>query len=78
MAKRPSLAESMRAVTPTPVAGEAKPYFAATREGKKRITVLVSKEEHKRLKRLAVDLERPLEDIVREAIDEWCLKHPEA
>jgi hypothetical protein len=64
MSKRPSLAESMRSIAPA-AAGEPKPYFAATRAGKKRITVLVEPAEHKRLKHLAVDAERSIEDLMR-------------
>jgi hypothetical protein len=76
MSKRPSLAESMKSVSGVPAplrppperAGEAKPYFAATREGMKRITVAVSPAEHKKLKRLAVEVERSIEDLMREAL----------
>lgn len=83
MTKRPSLAATMKAVkeapapapvavlvpppaTPEPIA--PKKYFAATREGMKRVTVAVPPEEHRRLKRLAVDTERSIEDLMREAL----------
>lgn len=88
MSRRPSLADTMKAVaaksapSPAPVENEAskvaappmeegrerKPFFAATREGMKRITVAVAPEEHKRLKRLSVDEERSIEDLMREAL----------
>jgi hypothetical protein len=86
MSKRPSLAESMKSVAalaPAPLrpaperAGEGRPYFAATREGLKRITVAVSPAEHKRLKRLAVEIERSIEDLMREALADLFAKHAE-
>lgn len=90
--KRPSLADTMKAVAaqkaalPAPtvrqperraheVEGEAKRYFAATREGMKRITVAVAPEEHKKLKRLAVDAGRSIEDLMREALADLFAKH---
>ncbi len=96
MSKRPSLADTMRAVAAQKVApppvhtipapperkmsaadgdGEAKRYFAATREGMKRITVAVVPEEHKKLKRLAVDVGRSIEDLMREALADLFAKH---
>jgi hypothetical protein len=77
MSKRPSLAESMKSVTPGAGAVESKPYFAATRFGKKRITLLVDPAEHKRLKHLAVEIERSIEDIMKEALDDWLAQYPE-
>lgn len=83
MTKRPSLAERMKSVQtppvqviaapaeqnpPPPVPGERKPYLAATREGKKRITAVVSPEEHRRLKRLSIDTGLSLEKLLQEAI----------
>jgi len=98
MSKRPSLADTMKAVAaqkaaPSPVParsvaerqarephepsaeGAGKRYFAATREGMKRITVAVAPEEHKRLKRLAVDAGRSIEDLMREALADLFAKH---
>jgi hypothetical protein len=96
MSKRPSLADSMKAVAaqkatpPAPALpkpqpehkareadgeGEGKRYFAATREGMKRITVAVAPEEHKKLKRLAVDVGRSIEDLMREALADLFAKH---
>jgi len=98
MSKRPSLADTMKAVAaqkatpplpaPERVAerqshqprdpskeGESKRYFAATREGMKRITVAVAPEEHKRLKRLSVDAGRSIEDLMREALADLFAKH---
>lgn len=87
MSKRPSLAETMRAVQkpaaapiatecPAPErAGEGKRYFAATREGMKRVTVVVAPDEHKKLKRLAVDADRSIEDLMREALGDLFTKY---
>lgn len=98
MSRRPSLADTMKAVAakagapavpmreaiPKPVRqakaqqegdSERKPFFAATREGLKRITVAVAPEEHKRLKRLSVDAGRSIEDLMREAIADLFAKH---
>jgi hypothetical protein len=86
MTRRPSLAESMKSVqnaAPAPApprvvperAREGRPYFAATREGLKRITVAVDPDEHKKLKRLAVDAGRSIEDLMREALADLFAKH---
>lgn len=100
MSRRPSLADSMKAVAakspPPPVPmkaaiakpaarpkqkdeapqeGERKPFFAATREGLKRITVAVAPDEHKRLKRLSVEEGRSIEDLMREALADLFDKH---
>jgi hypothetical protein len=56
-------------------AGERKPFYAATREGLKRITVAVAPDEHKRLKRLSVDAGRSIEDLMREALADLFDKH---
>ena len=55
--------------------GEIRRYFAATREGMKRITVAVAPEEHKRLKRFSVDAGRSIEDLMREALTDLFSKH---
>ncbi|BDV36743.1 ribbon-helix-helix domain-containing protein [Methylocystis iwaonis] len=98
MSRRPSLADTMKAVAakaaPPPVPmreavpkqvaqakaqqegeGERKPFFAATREGLKRITVAVAPADHKRLKRLSVDTGRSIEDLMREALADLFAKH---
>lgn len=91
MAKRPSLAESMKAVQPSPAArvieapapaattapaprAEAKGYFAATRVGKKRVTLAITPDEHKRLKRLSADTDRTIEQLMKEALDDLFAK----
>lgn len=58
------------AATPksTPPSMEPKPYFAATREGLKRVTFGLVPAEHRRLKRLSADTGRNIEDIMREAL----------
>lgn len=98
MAKRPSLAESMKAAAkgpaPEPVieapaqeapasapvapqAGEqpASGYRAKTREGMKRLTVVVAPEEHRRIKRLSADTDRSIEALMREALASLLEKH---
>lgn len=76
-AKRPSLAESMKTVQAAEAVKPARggqsavtqrPYFAATREGMKRITVAVSPEDHKKLKVKAAETGRSIEDLMREAV----------
>ena len=91
MSKRPSLAESMKAVgaqTPPPAApiveatpmpapdrAEGKRYHAATRAGMKRLTVVVEPEDHRRVKRLSADTDRSIEDLMREALADLLQKH---
>lgn len=90
MSKRPSLAESMKAVgvqtpptvtivdsTPAPAPGraEGKRYHAATRAGMKRVTVVVEPEDHRRVKRLSADTDRSIEDLMREALADLLAKH---
>lgn len=54
---------------PQPIeAGRNKPYFAATRKDRKPLTFFVPVEEHRRLKRLSVDLDRPMEALLQEAL----------
>jgi hypothetical protein len=73
----PAPPSPLAALLPRPPerAGEPKPYYAATRAGMKRITVTVSPGEHNRLKRLAVDIDRSIADLVREALADLFAKH---
>lgn len=90
MSKRPSLAESMKAVgapaspaapivesaaVPTTDHAEGKRYYAATRAGMKRLTVVVEPEDHRRVKRLSADTDRSIEDLMREALADLLQKH---
>ncbi|WP_333718232.1 ribbon-helix-helix domain-containing protein [Agrobacterium tumefaciens] len=97
MSKRPSLAESMKAVgarptpdvapvtvpqvatvTLSPVEAErpaSSGYRAKTREGMKRLTVVVDPAEHRRVKRLSADIDRSIEDLMREALADLLQKH---
>ncbi|MDB5395270.1 MAG: hypothetical protein JWM91_2776 [Rhodospirillales bacterium] len=90
MTKRPSLAESMRQklepvpparpaiVTEVSRATEPAPaiaYHAATRAGLKKVTAALDPAVHKRLRMLAVDLEKSGEDLLREAIDDLFAKY---
>lgn len=88
MSKRPSLAESMKAVgaQASPIAEavavpvmaappEGKRYHAATRAGMKRLTVVVEPEDHRRVKRLSADTDRSIEDLMREALADLLSRH---
>lgn len=77
--KRPSLAASMKAAAkpepvPVPAQAERPAYYAATREGKKRLTVVVEPEQHRRVKLLAVNSDRTVEDLMREALADLLAK----
>lgn len=52
-----------------------RPYFAATRVGKKKVTVALSPAAHKQLKSLAVELETKSEALLAEAIRDLFVKH---
>ena len=74
----PPVSTSIVAASPEEAAtreGEGRRYFAATREGMKRITVAVAPDEHRKLKRLAVDSGRSIEDLMREALSDLFTKH---
>lgn len=90
MSKRPSLAESMKAVgvraspaapivksaaAPATDHVEGKRYYAATRAGMKRLTVVVEPEDHRRVKRLSADTDRSIEDLMREGLADLLQKH---
>jgi hypothetical protein len=89
MSKRPSLAESMKALerppAPQPSApkpkpasepnAKRKPYHAATREGLKKVTAALDPAQHKKLKRLSVDQEKSVEDLLREAVQDLFAKY---
>ncbi len=84
MAKRPSLAESMKAVERPRIpaapqtamaANEPRPFHAATRVGLKKITTGLDPAKHKQLKRLAIDREKSVEHLLREAVDDLLAKH---
>jgi hypothetical protein len=96
MGKRPSLAESLKAVErgSAPVAlpppakepsyvpqrqprepSPRKPFRAATREGLKKVTTALAPVEHKKLKRLAVDHDKSVEDLLREAVQDLFAKY---
>jgi hypothetical protein len=73
MTRRPSLAEQMK---PFENAAPARrPYVAVTCEGLKCITVAVNPEEHKKLKRLAIDAGRSIKDLMRGALADLFAKH---
>jgi hypothetical protein len=55
--------------------GEDKKYFAATREGMKRLTTIVTPEFHKQLKITAVERDMTIEKLILEAIEEYLARH---
>ena len=59
----------------TPAARCGKRYCAATRVGMKRLTVVLELEEHRRVKRLSVDTDRSIEDLMREVVADLLAKH---
>lgn len=52
----------------TPAVSAPRPYFAATRVGKKKVTAALSPAAHKQLKGLAVELDTKSEALLAEAI----------
>lgn len=86
MTKRPSLAESMKAVRQAPVqvieAPAAptvfpvppQPKAASTREGMKRATALLSPDEHRRLKLLSATSGDTIEELLHEAVTDLLQK----
>jgi hypothetical protein len=85
--KRPSLAESMRAVAaeaPLPsaeqlpaadVSAKPKAFYAATRAGKKKATATLSEAAHRQLKTLAATRGRTVEELLTEAINDLFRKY---
>lgn len=74
-------AASVREPEPTPVAPivkttteEGRGYFAATRQGKKRVTFQTSESDHRRLKRLSADTGRSIEALMAEALADLFIK----
>ncbi len=65
--------------TPPPSAaverGSERKFHAATREGLKKLTTGVEPAKHKQLKRLSVDQDKPVEALLREAIDDLLVKY---
>jgi hypothetical protein len=81
--KRPSLAESMRAVAVAPVAppeaapveSRPRPFFAATRAGKRKVTATLSVAAHRQLKIMAVEQGGTVEQLLTDAINDLFEKH---
>lgn len=73
----PIASEQAIAVTPSVAPSNVSPsgYRAKTREGMKRLTVVVLPEEHRRIKRLSADTDRSIEDLMREALAALLAKH---
>jgi hypothetical protein len=87
MAQRRSIAGAIRQAAqgeqPAPPAPEpearapavARPYRAATREGKKMIAAPVDPAAHRQLKMLAAETGRKAEELIREALRDLFTKH---
>ena len=58
-----------------PQAPASRPYFAATRVGKKKVTLALSPAAHKQLKGLAVEHETKSETLLAEAIRDLFAKY---
>jgi len=58
-----------------PTVAASKPYFAASRAGKRRVTLIVDPSEHRRLKHLSADTDRSIEDLLREGLEDLLRKH---
>ena len=68
MTTRPKLADAMRQAVqlePAPTAG----FHAATRVGKKKVTVTLEPATHKKLKALAVEREVTIEALLNKAVE---------
>jgi hypothetical protein len=50
-------------------------FYAATREGKKKLTVTVSPSDHKRFKYLSLEIDKGGERMLLEAISDYFVKH---
>jgi hypothetical protein len=76
---KPAPVTLVAATTPEPAltsgASAARPYFAATRVGKKKVTAALSPAAHKQLKSLAVDHETKSEALLAEAIRDLFSKY---
>jgi hypothetical protein len=86
MAQRKSIAGAIRkaahgtgeeasAPQPAPVAADARPLKARTREGKKMIAAPVDPAAHRQLKMLAAEQSRAAEDLIREALRDLFSKY---
>jgi hypothetical protein len=65
----------MPPIQESPPAAPAKVYFAASRAGKRRVTLIVDPSDHRRLKHLSADTDRSIEDLLREGLEDLLRKH---
>ena len=72
--KSPQPGDTPHVRDPAPAAA-SKPYFAASRAGKRRVTLIVDPSEHRRLKHLSADTDRSIEDLLREGLEDLLRKH---
>lgn len=67
--------EAAPPAVPAPTAPGPRPYFAATRVGKKKVTAALSPAAHKQLKSLAVEHDTKSEALLSEAIRDLFSKY---
>lgn len=72
---RPETVEEPISAPEKPALASQKPFFAATRAGKKKVTAALVPADHKRLKSLAVDRETTTEALLSEAIADLFVKY---
>lgn len=76
--------ETAPAPAPTPAPAPAVPQVAAepastkastSREGKKFVSIYVEPAYHKRLRQAGLDHDLQVQEILRQALDDWMVKH---
>jgi hypothetical protein len=72
----PARTEPIQETKPAP--SGAKPFYAATRAGKKKVTAALAPSAHKQLKSLAVENETTTEALLNEAISDLFAKYNRA
>lgn len=72
---RPEMAEEPISPPEKPALANPKPFYAATRVGKKKVTAALVPADHKRLKNLAVERETTTEALLSEAIADLFFKY---
>lgn len=76
VALRPEQVVSEPLATPERPGGlAAKPFYAATRAGKKKVTAALAPADHKKLKSLAVERDTTTEALLSEAIADLFVKY---
>lgn len=68
MKQRPALRPPVMAPKTQSAGGPAKPYQAPSRAGKRGVTFYLEPEKWKRLRKLSVDAEATIQDLMEEAV----------